>query len=293
MTTDVAETTEARTETEAAPAADTEALSRGTDERTQERQTDTSTEGNEATEGSAPDPRAARVSALADAERQEAIEEGKRLALEEVQGTSTQQQRAAARNKLKSAFPQAQAKIDSIFNAAKDEYGDSRPLTAFEATEVKNALAGYNLTAWDAASEDVADVVREIAYGKLPTKEAQAAFTAATADDTSLPQYLDAWAEHAALHTKAVKGMDLAAAMKASNKVKREVEAAKLAAYDEGRDQGRLDPAGTSPDGGRTTQRQAPGSKSYNQLEEGYGSGSLTRAEEAQYIQMRDARKKS
>lgn len=240
-----------------------------------------------------PDPRQARVQALADAERDEIRQQTRDEVVAELTGTSSVQQKEAQKQKVRSTFTTELSNIDTVFNRAVDEYGSPRALTPAEAGQVKAAFNNYHKVAQEVAEDSVADTVREVAYGMLPTQTAKDTFTGLTSGDVDLPTYLNNWAETAALHTKAVKSMDLEAAVKASPKIKREVEAANLASYDEGRDQGRLDPAGTSPDAGRGGQRSTPGTKSFIQLEEGYGKGELTKAEEAQYIQMREARKRS
>lgn len=258
-----------------------------------EEQAQTGPETEQESTEARPDARTSRIEALAEAEREAAREEGRQAERDAQQQGQTQQQRDAAKQRLRQAFPQAQQKLDQIFARAVDEYGQPRALTSAEQTEAKNALAAYNLVAGQVAEETVADYVREIAYGKLPNKDVQDAFTKATDGDTDLATYLDQWVEHAALGTKAVKAMDLESAMKASAKLKKEVLARDVGQFDAGREQGRLDPPGTSPDGGRSGQRAAPGNKTYIQLEEGYGRGELTKAEEAQYIQLREARKRS
>jgi len=292
MTTDVAEREATQTATEDVSTGATEARE-STDTR-QDNQTDTGAEQEPTDSGqkAPPDPREQRLTALAEAEREEAERRGEERALSRIEQGQTQQQRDAARQKLRQAFPTAQQKIDQVFSRAVDEYGNQRPLTPAEQTEVKNALAGYNLVAGQVATDEVADIVKEVAYGLL-SKDGQTAFSQATAQDTPLPEYLTAWVEHAALNTKAVKSMTLDEAVKASSKVKRELAAAKLEEYDRGRDDGRNDPPGTSPDRGRAAERTPPGTKSYADLEIGYGDGSNTKAEDAEYIKLRDARKKS
>lgn len=295
MTTDVAEREATQTETEATTEVETEESSnRGLTDNQQSSQTETGTERT-TTEGTATTPtdtRQARVTALAQAEREEAVREGREAAIAEFQGTTTEQQRAAAKQKLKSAFPTAQSKIDEVFRKAVYEDGSPRALNVDEQTAVKNALAGYNLVADTAVREDVATEVAQIAFSILP-RAAQEELNKLTTEDMALPEYLNAWVETAALHTKAVKNLTLEDATKASPKIKRELAARDLEQFDLGREQGRIDPPGTSPDRGRAGERSAPGTKSYIDLEDGYGKGELNKAEEAEYIKLRDARKKT
>jgi hypothetical protein len=246
-----------------------------------------------AEETSRPDPRESRLQALADAEREEAEQRGEERALARLQGNTAEQQREAERQKVRQSHVNTLAKIDQIVAAAVDDYGAPRALTQYEAGQVKAAQNEYHKVALDAGLELAADTVRETAYGMLPTKEAQAQFTELTKGEVDLPTYLNHWAETAALHTKAVKSMGLEDAVKASTKIKREVEKAKLESYDEGREQGRLDPAGTSPDGGRTGQRSAPGMKTFVELETKYGDGTASKAEVAEYERLRDQRAKT
>lgn len=240
-----------------------------------------------------PDPRTSRVRALADAEREEAEQRGRESALAELTGNSQAQQRETQKQKVRNTFTTELGNIDTVFSRAVDEYGSPRPLTPVEAGQVKAAFNNYHKVALEVAEDSVADMVRDTAYGLLPTQDTKDALTALTKDQTDLPTYLNHWAETAALHTKAVKAMDLDAAVKASPKIKREVEQAKLASYDDGREQGRLDPPGTSPDGGRTGQRTPPASKSYIELETKYGNGTATKAEVIEYERQRDSRKKN
>ncbi len=294
MTTDVAERTEVKTETEESQAVETEekATGRLTDNQQQETQTDTGTE-RETTEGQvAPtDTRQTRITALADAERAEAEERGRSSVLSELEQGQTQQQREATKQRLRQAFPVAQQKIDQVFAKAKDEYGSPRPLTDYEQTEVKNALAGYNLVADQVIRGDVASEVAETAYSILP-KAAQETLDKLTTQDMPLPDYLNAWVETAALHTKAVKSMGVEEAMKVSAKFKREILARDVEQFDAGREQGRSDPAGTSPPG-MSNGRTAPGSMSFVQLEEKYGRGETTAAETAEYNRLKAEKSKS
>lgn len=241
---------------------------------------------------SLPDPREARLQALAQAEREEAIEEGRTKALQELQGNTQAQQREQERLKVRNTFTTEIGKVDQVFARAVDNYGQPRPLNLAEQNAVKASFNELNKAAIGAAEESIADQVREVAYNILP-KAAQETLTSLTQGEVDLPTYLNHWAETAALHTKAVKAMDLDAAIKASSKVKREVEAAKLASYDDGREQGRLDPPGTSPDGGRKTVRSAPGMPTWEQLQDKYGDGTATKAEVAEYERLRDQRAKS
>lgn len=239
-----------------------------------------------------PDPREQRVQALSDAERLEAEEAGRTKALNELQGNQQAIQREQTRQQLRNTFTSEIQKIDNVFGNARDEYGSPRPLTVTEQNAVKASFNELNKKATDAVAEQVKDV----AYSILPA-EAADAFTKLTDGEVDLATYLNHWVEVAAPFTKAgkdsIKSLDLDAVMKANTKIKREVEALKLAEYDAGREQGRKDPEGTSPDGGRTTTRSAPGQKSFIELEEGYGSGTLTKAEEKLYKDMREVRKRS
>lgn len=278
-------------ETETSPAIETEgrSTSPSTDER-EEAQTGT---GANSTDDPAPDGATVRRTALAEAERQEAEEKGYEKAHKELQETNTLTQRQVNRNRLKQSFPQAQAKIDSIIADAKDAYGNPRPLTDVETKAVKDALAGHNLVAFDAATAEVGDIVKDAVYAQLQKagKTAVEGFTAATNADTELPEYLTYYAEHAALSTKAVKGMSLEDALKVSPKLRKEIEALKLSEFEAGRDEGR--PTGTSPDRGRGAQRTAPGSMTWADLEDGYGKGTLNKEQTAEYRRLRTERAKS
>jgi hypothetical protein len=294
MTTDVAERSDVKTDTEALQDADTEGRgdASSTDERSTGAQTDTDADRDTTDKSSAPDGRAARLSALADAEREEARQSGREEALQEIQKGTSQTQREQNRQRLKQSFPTAQAAIDRVFAGAKDDYGAPRALTEAEQTAVKNALAGHNLVAWESASAEVSDIVRDAVYAKIH-KDDHEAFGKLTAGDTELPAYLDAYAEVAALRTKAVKALDLESAIKASPSIKKAIAARDVEQYDEGFAAGLVAPAGTSPDGGRATGRTAPGMKSFAELEKGYGDGTNTKEQDAEYVRQRDARAKS
>lgn len=250
-----------------------------------EQQQQSDPQGNEEENQAPPDPRQQRVQALTDAEREEAEQRGEERALARLQNNSSEQQREQQKQRVRSTYITEMQSLDNLL-----QQGD---LSASEyVNRAKNALNNLNKVSLEVAVDTVADDIRNIAYGLLP-KAAQDTFTQLTSEENDLPTYLNHWVETAALHTKAVKSMSLEDAVKASPKLKREVEAAKLASYDEGREQGRLDPPGTSPDGGRSSQRSAPGSKSYADLESGYAAGTNSKAEDAEYLKMRDSRKRS
>lgn len=248
-----------------------------------------STEGDTPT--SPPDARAQRVEALAEAEREEIRQQTREQVTAELQGRTPEQLKDATKQRLRQVFPQTIQAVDTVINAAIDEYGQPRPLTPVEAKRIKDAFENYNRTAAEAAEDTVATTVQQVAYNILP-KAAQETLTKLTADETALPNYLNHWVETAALYTKAVKGMSLEEAVKHSPKLKREIEALKLEHFDEGRNQGRSDPAGTSPDAGRDG-RAAPANKTFIELEEKYGRGETTKAEDAEYNKLKAARAKA
>lgn len=249
----------------------------------------------ESTEGDAPlpvpDARAQRVEALAEAEREEIRQQTREQVTAELQGRTPEQLKDATKQRLRQVFPQTIQAVDTVINAAVDEYGQPRPLTPAESKRIKDAFENYNRTAAEAAEDTVATTVQQVAYNILP-KAAQETLTKLTAEETDLPNYLNHWVETAALYTKAVKGMSLEDAVKHSPKLKREIEALKLEHFDEGRNQGRSDPAGTSPDAGKEG-RSAPANKTFIELEDKYGRGETTEAETREYERLRDARAKS
>ena len=279
-------------DTEVPAAVETEAL-RGTDDEDSGAQT-----GDEArsTGGDtpAPDGRAARLTALKEAEREEERQRGREEALQEIQQGSTKTQREQNRARLKQSFPSAQAAIDRIVAAAKDDYGNPRALTEAEHTGIKNALAGHNLVAWESAEAEISDIVRDAVYAKLD-KAGQETLSklADGADKMPLPQYLEHYAELAALHTKAIKNLDLDAAIAASPKIKKQLAARDVEQYDAGYEAGLTAPPGTSPDGGRAGQRSAPGRMSFIELEKGYGDGTNTKEQDAEYRKQLAARAKA
>lgn len=251
-----------------------------------------STEGDPAAP-STPDARAQRVEALSAAEREELTQQVREQVTAEFQGRTPEQLKDATKQRLRQVFPQTIQAVDTVINAAVDEYGQPRPLTPAETKRIKDAFENYNRTAAEAAEDTVATTVQQVAYSILP-KAAQETMDSLTQADMPLPEYLNAWAETAALHTKAIKSLTLEEAIKHSPKIKRELEAERLKEFDAGREQGRLDPPGTSPDGGRSSgTRQAPGTKSYAELEIGYGDGTNTKAEDAEYTRQRDAKSKA
>lgn len=281
-----------QTEPETPNLAETEAP-RGTDGENEGEQTAPGPE-SESPEGSprVPDARAQRLTALAEAERKEIREQTRAETVAELTGSTPEAQRDLAKRKLQQAFPLAQQKLDDIYANAKDEYGQPRALTAAEQTAAKNALAAYNLVAATAAEDQVATTVTQVAYSILP-KTAQEALDKATVADMPLPDYLNAWVEVAALHTKAVKAMTLEEAAKHSTKLKRELAARDIEQFDAGREQGRTDPAGTNPDGGRERGRSAPSPSSFTELEDKYGRGETTPAETAEYHKLKAAKSKA
>jgi hypothetical protein len=282
-------------ETEAPDAVETEAL-RGTDDADSGVQT--GDEARSTTEAAAPpDGRASRLSALSQAEIEEAEQRGEENALKKLQQGTTKQQQEQNRKRLKDNYPVAQAAFDRIFAGAKDEWGNPRPLTEAEQTQAKNVFSGHNLLAWDSAEAQISDIVRDAVYAKLDKDGQETLHKLADGDEKMpLPQYLDHYAELAALHTKAVKSLDLESALKVSTKLKKDIAARDVLQYDEGFNAGLNAPTGTSPrDGGATTSRSAPGLKTFEQLQASYGDpqkfGKLTPAEEKRYLQL-DAEKK-
>ena len=293
MTTDVDERQEVQTTSEAEPTqASEERELTAPDNEPVQPNSDSEREEQQGESTAPPVTRDQRLQALADAEREEAEQRGREAALRELQGNTQAQQKEAQKQRLRNSHTNTLALIDSVQAKAVDEYGSPRPLTAAEYGQIKAAQNEYHKVAFEVAEDTVADTVRDTAYAILP-KAGQEQLTELTKTETDLPTYLNHWAEVAALHTKAVKSMGLEDAIKASPKVKREVEQAKLVSYDEGREQGRLDPPGTSPDGGRTTQRSAPGAKNFIELETKYADGTATKAETAEYLRLRDQRAKS
>jgi hypothetical protein len=279
-------------ETEAPDAVETEAL-RGTDDADSGVQT--GDEARSTTEAvTPPDGRAARLSALADAEREEERQRGRDEALAELQQGSTKQQREQNRLRLKQSFPQAQAAIDRVVANAVDEWGNPRALTQAEHTAVKNALAGHNLVAWESAEAEISDIVRDAVYAKLDKDGQEALHKLADGDEKMpLPQYLDHYAELAALHTKAVKALDLESALKVSTKIKRDIAQRDVEQYDKGFADGLVAPPGTSPDGGRAGSRSAPGLKQFAELQQGYADGTNTKEQDAEYRRQLAARAKA
>ncbi len=279
-------------ETEAPDAVETEAL-RGTDDADSGVQT--GDEARSTTEAAAPpDGRAARLSALADAEREEERQRGRDDALAELQQGSTKQQREQNRLRLKQSFPQAQAAIDRVVANAVDEWGNPRALTQAEHTAVKNALAGHNLVAWESAEAEISDIVRDAVYAKLDPGGQETLRKLADGDEKMpLPQYLDHYAELAALHTKAVRALDLESALKVSTKLKRDIAQRDVEQYDKGFADGLVAPPGTSPDGGRAGSRSAPGVKQFAELQQGYADGTNTKEQDAEYRRQLAARAKS
>ena len=295
MTTDVAERQETQTTSEAelANASEGNGVTPESTAVGEEVQQNSDSESMQQQENTAPpDPREARLQALADAEREEAEQSGYQRAVAELTNQTPEKQRELQRQKTRQAHTNTLATIDRVYEAAKDEYGTPRALTPAELGQIKAAQNEYHKVALEAAEDSIADTVRDTAYAILP-KPAQEAFTQLTSGEVDLPTYLNHWAETAALHTKAVKAMDLEAAVKASPKVKREVEAAKLKSFDEGREQGRLDPPGTSPNGGRNNGGTPPAAKSFIELEEKYGRGETNAAETAEYHRLKAQRSKS
>lgn len=278
MTSDVAEHTETQAATETVQAHDTEARE-GTDERL-EAQTEA---GSEQTTSEGVSPRERRLQALADAEREEIRQQARQDALDEIRQTGTKQQQEQARQRLKALYPQTIQSVESTLNRLVNE---GRAPTTDEVKQVKDYFNTYNLSAWDGAAQEASDLIRDTIYGMLP-KDAQEEMTAKTAQDTSLPNYFTVAVELAAPHSKWAKSLDLESASKASAKLRKEIEAAKLEAHDEGYDEGLSAPPGTSPDGGRGAGRTAPGNKTYQQLEDGYGNGTNSPAEDKLYLQMK------
>lgn len=234
-----------------------------------------------------PDPREQRLTALKEAEREEARLAGREETLTELQQSQLNQQRQQLKQKARNTYITEMQALDNLYL--------KQGVTAGELVQAgKNALNNLNKVNAEIAEETVAEQVRDIAFGILP-KAAQETLNSLvnTGEDVDLPTYLNHWVETAALHTKAVKSMSLEDAAKASPKLKRELEKAKLEAYDEGKEWGLTAPAGTSPDKGRSSQRSAPGMKTYIQLEEGYNDGSNSKAEDQEYLKLRAQKSKA
>lgn len=291
MTTDVAERTEIQTDTQAQPASDTQAL-QGTDTE-QAVQTETGSEQESTQESRTPPARERRLQALADAEREEERERGRQEALEEVQRNQAKSTRESQKSRFKESFPRAMQTSRALLDRLIDE---GRAPTTEERNLILNQWEGHNLVAWEANAEEASDLIRDGILSLLPKSEHEEFGKKTVNPDGSgvdLATYFTTAVEMTAPHSKWAKSLDLESARKASPKLRKEVEAAELAAHDEGYEEGLNAPPGTSPDGGKSASRSAPGNKTYQQLEEGYGRGELSREEEALYKKMRAERRNS
>lgn len=238
-----------------------------------------------------PEARTQRVSALADAEREEIRQQAREEALAEAQGRTPEQIKEATKARLRQLFPQTIQTVDQVVSAAVDELGQPRALTPAEAKRIKDAFESYNRSAAETAEDAVATTVQQVAYGLLD-KEGQEILTKLTTEDSSLPNYLNAWVETAALRTKAVKSLSLEDAMKVSTKLKKEIAARDVEQFDAGYEEGLNAPAGSSPRS-RNNERTPPGQLSYEELEDKYARGETTAAETREYERLRDERRRS
>lgn len=282
MTTDVAERTESQTETTAQLTTDTKDL-RVTD-GSEAVQTDTGSEQT-ATETPAPSRREQRLQALADAEREEERQRGRDEAFAELNDRQSKSQQDAQRERYKQSFPATMRRISGVLDTAINE----GRLTTEEKKAITDAVEGHNLIGWEANAQTLADSIRDQVYAMLP-RDAQEEMTKRTAQDTSLPNYFTAAVEVAAPHSKWAKSLDLETAQKASAKLRKELAEHDVTVHDEGYEEGLNAPAGTSPDGGRSAQRSAPGMKTFAQLEAGYGDGTNTAEEDRDYVKQRAER---
>lgn len=164
-----------------------------------------------------------RVNRLADARAAALLEEREAARAEELRTKSTTEEQQRAWDEVKTAFPTTVKAIRDEISEWKftDELGNQVRPTPEQIESVLKHVNTYNLKAVQAAKLEAYVPISDAAYELLP-KEVHQAFTDA-ANGKAPKDYLEAFAEHKALSTKAVKGLDLEGAKKVSAKLNKEI----------------------------------------------------------------------
>jgi hypothetical protein len=210
-----------------------------------------------------------------------------------------------ARDAVVNAFPAAESLVIETLESAMVTSGEGARMTLGEALRgftIPNAR-GRQVDALTLLADLVAQPYRELkdkaidsgvaiasrqleelASNLIPAEQRKAFID--KYDGAKLADYLRGLVEHAAPGTDFVKDLTLEAAEKLSLKLKAELAADRKGTNRAGRDQGRKDPPGDP----KTTGGAGGATLSWQKLEQGYGDGTLTNAQEAEYRRQKTAR---
>ena len=239
----------------------------------------------------------------AKAEAEQAVAE--RMATEARQRVAQEAESQAA-EALRNTFPKAESDLDEILdgltltNSQGQRHTLADALEGFTVTNargrridaltflseaVKMPFASFNADALKAATAIIERAVQDEFSESVP-KDRRDAFIKA-AEGKPVLQSVKAYVEAMAPATAYVKNLSLEDAEKVSAKLKGEVEARVKAGDKAGRDKGKRDVPG-DPNSGRSA--GGTRSKSYQALELGYGEGTNSDVEDAEYLRQAKAR---
>ena len=230
------------------------------------------------------------VAKAVEAARVAALEEGKTLGRQEAFGEKREQERKETLDEVKNLFPSAMR--DSRAAAAKVTFevnGEQVTLSKEQVDSILAPFEAHNLKSLQANEQLALRALGDAFYARLPEAEHDG-FTAAV-NGKQLPDWLDAYAERKALATDAFKSITTVDDLEkvASPKLKADIARRDAAKYEEGRKKGRKDPSG-EPDIGAS---KAGASTKWDDLRAGYGAGTLTDAQESEYLRQRAEREKA
>jgi len=217
-----------------------------------------------------------------------------------------QEAESQAAEALRNTFPKAEADLDEILDGLTLTSPQGQRHTLAEALEgftvtnargrridaltflseaVKMPFASFNADALKAATAIIERAVQDEFSESVP-KDRRDAFIKA-AEGKPVLQSVKAYVEAMAPATAYVKNLSLEDAEKVSSKLKGEVEARVKVGEAGGRDKGKRDIPG-DPNSGRSA--GGTKSKSYQALELGYGEGTNSDVEDAEYLRQAKAR---
>ncbi len=248
----------AQSDTQTQPPADTQDVSRSLPPELRAEATATVTDSPAAAQTDTPDDAGDQLHTDAiEAARALALEEGKELGKKEALEERLSAQGQQAIDDFKQHFPATAQSMRAELTALGivDPQAQQRVLRHLDAYNLKALDVGRRL-----AHGPVEDAIEVI----LP-KDEYPKFVE-RANGKGPKEFLEEFAESAALRTKAIRGLTLEDAISHSGKLKAEITKALAEKYDEGRKKGREDPPGdgyVSTNGSGT----APGRVTYAQIQ--------------------------
>lgn len=187
---------------------------------------------------------AQRIERLADARAAALLEQREAERIEQLRTQTTTEQQQQAWEEVKSAFPKALKDSREVLEShvLKDELGGEYRIPPQIIDKVLDNFTEYNKKAVQAAKLEAYTPISDAAYDLLP-KEQHQSFTD-KANGKKEKDYLEQFAEHYALASKAVKGLDLEGAKKVSAKLNKEIVEEGERRYSEGVEHGKTLPKG-------------------------------------------------